>query len=349
MQHHGQILRTVSRGRLSRRNAQLTSRFRGVCYNRKCKRWQASTNAYGKYLYLGLFTTESAAAHAYDVAALKIRGDNSQTNFPMQQYLDGNGALPVDEHLDDTLSELRKEAARQLLEKLGDTELALDINSCDDPADKIAVIKQRVGPRRLAGLQEELMLLLSKESVPAESRGAGSGAAALINTGSAASEDYTSGPLNGQQQRVPALWPSHQQMNCLQHPPSMGLTAQGGDGLAQLGLLNEDELNLPKMETDVWQLGDLHTMPSTTVLGAGAAAVGAEVGTSISELHQSDEGFTQERLLTGDPAVGGQHVPSPWAESSMLVENTGTPLQAMLNCHKLPAPSESTGLSARMP
>eukprot|EP00775_Hariotina_reticulata_P008542 gene8542-8724_t len=120
-----------------------------------------------QYLYLGLFATESAAAQAYDVAALKIRGHNSQTNFPLQQYLDDKGALPVDEHLDDTIGQLRSEAARQMLEELiNDAELALEINACNSPADKMALIRQRVGPRRLAGLQDELMVLLSEELGP---------------------------------------------------------------------------------------------------------------------------------------------------------------------------------------
>lgn len=31
----------------------LTSRFRGVCWNKKNKRWQAAINSSGKYVYLG--------------------------------------------------------------------------------------------------------------------------------------------------------------------------------------------------------------------------------------------------------------------------------------------------------
>eukprot|EP00775_Hariotina_reticulata_P008541 gene8541-8723_t len=197
---HGQSLHAAAgKGRigLSRKHALLTSSFRGVCYNKKCRRWQASTNAYGKYLYLGLFATESAAAQAYDVAALKIRGHNSQTNFPLQQYLDGKGALPVDEHLDDTIGQLRSEAARQMLEELiNDAELALEINACNSPADKMALIRLRVGPRRLAGLQDELMVLLSEELGPVRHSAAGSHAAALLRAGIAASEDK-SGSVSG--------------------------------------------------------------------------------------------------------------------------------------------------------
>ena len=60
----------------------LTSRFRGVCWNKKNKRWQAAINHAGKYIYLGSFVHEEDAAKAFDQAAVKLRGHLAKTNFP---------------------------------------------------------------------------------------------------------------------------------------------------------------------------------------------------------------------------------------------------------------------------
>eukprot|EP00775_Hariotina_reticulata_P007148 gene7148-7363_t len=154
-----------SRGhsRFARRAAMATSRFKGVCFNKKCKRWQASTNAYGKYLYLGLYSTETAAAQVYDLASLKIRGRNSQTNFPAEQYLDVNGQLPADEHLDGVIAQLKAEAARQLLAELQDDPMLHGHQAGGNPAEKIALIRQRVGLRRMTGLEQDLLEMIAAE------------------------------------------------------------------------------------------------------------------------------------------------------------------------------------------
>eukprot|EP00775_Hariotina_reticulata_P008690 gene8690-8871_t len=146
-----------------RRAAMSTSRFKGVCYNKKCKRWQASTNAYGKYLYLGLFSSETAAAQVYDLASLKIRGRNSSTNFPAQQYLDESGQLPADEHLDGVIAQLKSEAAAQLLADVQDDPMWQSCEPGSNPLEKVALIRQRVGSRRMAGLEQQLMEVLAPE------------------------------------------------------------------------------------------------------------------------------------------------------------------------------------------
>jgi hypothetical protein len=265
-------------------------------------------------LYLGLFITESAAAQAYDVAALKIRGQNSQTNFPVHQYLDSNGELPVDEHLDDTIAELRGDAARQLLQELNDAEFALQVNACDNPADKIALIKQRVGPRRLAGLQEDLLVLLSNNSL-AVSTSSGSHASALPNNESIST--HNNGCLLGQQYASSHPWRFSQPQNCQHHPSD---AQQGGEGLTEPELLNVDELNIPRME-DMWQLRGLHTMPDIMADRTEAEAAGA--GSSISWLHQG-AAFKEGSLPTLDTAaaIGDQRLASCGLSSSMLVANT---------------------------
>ena len=40
----------------------------------------------GKQVHLGSFTTQEQAAHAYDAAALKMRGWGAETNFPTELY-----------------------------------------------------------------------------------------------------------------------------------------------------------------------------------------------------------------------------------------------------------------------
>jgi AP2 domain len=86
------------------RAAMLSSRYTGVCWNKKNKRWQASINSGGKYLYLGSFTNESDAARMYDQAALKLRGLKTRTNFPVQNYLDSSGQLRPSAALDPVLA-----------------------------------------------------------------------------------------------------------------------------------------------------------------------------------------------------------------------------------------------------
>lgn len=55
--------------------------FRGVCWNKKNKRWQAAINSRGKYVYLGSFVEEIQAARKFDLAALRIRGEKAKLNF----------------------------------------------------------------------------------------------------------------------------------------------------------------------------------------------------------------------------------------------------------------------------
>jgi len=71
----------------------LTSKFTGVCWNKKNKRWQASINSGGKYLYLGSFTSEVEAAKVFDQAAIQLRGRDTKLNFPLENYLDENGQV----------------------------------------------------------------------------------------------------------------------------------------------------------------------------------------------------------------------------------------------------------------
>jgi len=66
-----------------RRATNQTSRFRGVC--RKRETWSAGVKKDGRTYRVAGFTTELAAARAYDRLALHYVGPDSQLNFPTRE------------------------------------------------------------------------------------------------------------------------------------------------------------------------------------------------------------------------------------------------------------------------
>lgn len=58
-----------------------TSSFRGVYWNKSHCKWYARIEVSGTPIYLGCFTSETDAAKAYDVAAVKHFGDFASPNF----------------------------------------------------------------------------------------------------------------------------------------------------------------------------------------------------------------------------------------------------------------------------
>ncbi|CAI7786830.1 unnamed protein product [Closterium sp. NIES-54] len=78
----GKARRVVQR----KRPANSTSKFRGVTHHCRTGRWEAHIWEEGRQVYLGGFDSEKQAALMYDIAALKMRGEDAQTNLPPEEY-----------------------------------------------------------------------------------------------------------------------------------------------------------------------------------------------------------------------------------------------------------------------
>lgn len=65
---------------LPKNRAEATSAYRGVSYSNSEKKWRAGIEVEGKSINLGSFSTESAAALAYNKAALKYFGSMAYQN-----------------------------------------------------------------------------------------------------------------------------------------------------------------------------------------------------------------------------------------------------------------------------
>lgn len=56
------------------------SRYKGVTWHKKVRKWQATIKLGGRCVYLGVYTSEEDAARAYDVAALEAYGERAYLN-----------------------------------------------------------------------------------------------------------------------------------------------------------------------------------------------------------------------------------------------------------------------------
>lgn len=59
-----------------------TSQYKGVCWDKRAKKWMAYVSLDRKQKHLGYFTDEKEAAKAYDEAAKEHFGEYAKLNFP---------------------------------------------------------------------------------------------------------------------------------------------------------------------------------------------------------------------------------------------------------------------------
>ena len=73
---------TNSQNRMNVRSAQNTSsKYKGVCWHVRAKKWNVGIGVNKKRIHLGYFDNEEMAAIAYDNAALKYFGEFSRLNI----------------------------------------------------------------------------------------------------------------------------------------------------------------------------------------------------------------------------------------------------------------------------
>ena len=80
--------------RNTRRTAPSSSKYKGVCWNKRRKKWAAAIRFDNKTYHLGCFDDELAAALAYDQAAQKYHGRFASLNFP-DETAEAAAALPT--------------------------------------------------------------------------------------------------------------------------------------------------------------------------------------------------------------------------------------------------------------
>lgn len=64
------------------KRARASSRFKGISWNKRTRKWCASIHFKGKPIWLGCFNDEIEAARAYDRAAVEYFGEFARLNFP---------------------------------------------------------------------------------------------------------------------------------------------------------------------------------------------------------------------------------------------------------------------------
>jgi len=67
---------------IAKRSISKTSKYKGVCWKKRNRRWTAAITFEKKKIHLGYFKNEIDAAKAYDEAAKKYHGEFACLNFP---------------------------------------------------------------------------------------------------------------------------------------------------------------------------------------------------------------------------------------------------------------------------
>jgi len=70
---------------VGKRKGTYSSEYKGVCWNKRDKKWMAYIYVNYKRIHLGYFPDEMDAASAYDEAAMKYFEEFSKLNFPIEE------------------------------------------------------------------------------------------------------------------------------------------------------------------------------------------------------------------------------------------------------------------------
>lgn len=70
----------------SKKHVGTSSKYKGVHYFKRARRWQAYIMKDYKRKHLGYFSDETVAAKAYDNAAKELFGDFARLNFPVEVF-----------------------------------------------------------------------------------------------------------------------------------------------------------------------------------------------------------------------------------------------------------------------
>ena len=71
-------------------------KYKGTYGSKTPGKWTARIYNQGRLLYLGLYSSQSDAAIAYDKACLYLRGRDTELNFSLSDYLDARGEVIED-------------------------------------------------------------------------------------------------------------------------------------------------------------------------------------------------------------------------------------------------------------
>jgi hypothetical protein len=61
-----------------------SSKYKGVCWSKCARKWQAQIQCDGKQFHLGLFNDDIIAARTYDSKARELFGEFAKCNFPQE-------------------------------------------------------------------------------------------------------------------------------------------------------------------------------------------------------------------------------------------------------------------------
>ncbi|MGA2173295.1 MAG: AP2 domain-containing protein [Sedimentisphaerales bacterium] len=64
-----------------KKKGKMSSKYIGISFDKRCQRWVVRIEHKGKHHWIGRFKSEEAAAHTYDKAAKKYRGEFACLNF----------------------------------------------------------------------------------------------------------------------------------------------------------------------------------------------------------------------------------------------------------------------------